>query len=74
MFKHIKFDIVAFCKDWNAGMTVAELAAKYKISKASVRGRVNAWRKKGVELGSRRGPGYGNLTETEVESINLRIK
>lgn len=67
------FDAINFCKDWNAGMSVKDLATKYNIEPAQVRGRVNAWRKKGVKLAERRGASYSKLTEKEIEKINANL-
>lgn len=68
------FDAINFCRDWNDGMSVVDLSSKYNISKAQVRGRVNAWRKKGVALVERRGATYSNLTEKEVAVLNKELK
>ena len=68
------FDVVQFCKDWNAGLSVQAMADKYKLSKASVRGRINVLRKRGVELQQRRTQYLSNMDAKRVAEINSAIR
>lgn len=69
------FDIVQFCKDWNAGVPAKDIAGRYELTTSVVQSRVNSLRKKGVNLRSRRGgTGALSLTEQEIALLNKQLE
>lgn len=67
-------NIVKFVKDWNSGMTVPDLAKKYKLSEASVRSTATSLRRKGVNVENRKKKGIvASLSEKDVAEINKQI-
>mgnify|MGYP000550839026 CR=1 FL=1 len=68
-----KKEIVAFCKDWNDGMSVKDMANKYNLSNSVVRSRITALRKNGVRLELRQRKGVLTLSKADVASINRSL-
>ena len=62
---------IEFARDWNNGVSVADMASKYSIKPATVRNRVASFRKKGVNLVPR-SRGF-SLGEDDVKKINAAI-
>ena len=46
--------VIEFVRDWNAGMSIDDMAKKYSIKPVTVRSRISAFRKKGINIQSRR--------------------
>lgn len=63
--------LIEFSRDWNSGMSVADMASKYGVKPVTIRSRVSALRKKGVNV-VKRSSGL-QLTEKDVESINKSL-
>ena len=61
---------VQFAKDWNSGMSAADMAKKYAVGQATIRNWVATLRKKGVNLKKRVKGGY----PIDVEKINAALK
>ena len=60
---------IAFCQDWNAGLTAKELAVKYGASVPTVRNWVASLRKKGVNLKKR----TASHLEIDVAAVNRKL-
>lgn len=61
--------LIMFCKDWNAGVSVKEMAIKYAIKPVTVRSRVASLRKKGVKVEKR----SAAKVEIDVKTINRSL-
>ena len=65
--------MIALVNDWNADVSVEDMAKKYGLAQSVVRSRVHALRKKGVNVKSRHNVGVASLTDSEVEKINRSV-
>lgn len=61
---------IQFAKDWNAGMSVKDMAAKYGVGIPTVRNWVAHLRKKGVNIVKRVRGGY----PIDAKKINAALK
>ena len=65
--------VIEFSRDWNDGMSVDEMASKYAIKVSTVRSRVNAFRKQGINLSKRSGARFA-FGDKDVAEVNKALK